>query len=83
MIEYNWYEFTGGPNKAINEEYIIVLNELIDKYSPNLKKVFADNPEYEKMVKTDDGKFYVIYIHSKAPHIMMLHYMRSFIICEA
>ncbi len=59
MIEYNWYEFTGGPNKAINEEYIVELNELIDKYSPNLKKVFADNPELEKMVKTDDGKFYV------------------------
>lgn len=59
MIEYNWYEFTGGPNKAISEGYITELNDLIDEYSPNLKKVLAQNPDYDKAVKTDEGKYYV------------------------
>lgn len=59
MIEYNWYEFTGGPNKAISEGYIVELNELMDKYSPNIKKMFEKYPEFEKAVKTDEGKFYV------------------------
>lgn len=59
MIEYNWLEFSGGPNKAINEGYITALDELIDKYSPNLKKVLKEHPEFDKEVKTDEGKYYV------------------------
>lgn len=59
MIEYNWYEFTGGPMKAIHEEYIIALNDLMDDYSPNLKKVLSEHPDWDKLVKTDDGDYYV------------------------
>lgn len=69
MIEYNWYEFTGGPNKAINEEYIITLNDLIDKYSPNLKKLLSENPEFDKAIKTDEGKYYV-YPFIKADNLL-------------
>lgn len=58
MIEYNWYEFTGGPNKAISDGYIIALNDYMD-YAPNLSKVLKEHPDYDKMIKTDEGKYYV------------------------
>lgn len=59
MIESDFYAFPGGPEKAIADGYIIPLNDLIDKYAPNLKKYLQENPEVDKMVKTDEGKYYV------------------------
>jgi putative aldouronate transport system substrate-binding protein len=59
MMEYEWNQFPGGPVKAINDGYIIRLNELIDKYAPNLKKYLSEHPEIDKQIKTDDGSYYV------------------------
>lgn len=59
MIEYNFMSFPGGPEKAISDGYILRLNDLIDKYAPNLKKYLAEHPEIDKMVKTDSGSYYV------------------------
>lgn len=59
MIESDFYNFPGGPEKAIGDNYITALNDLIDKYAPNLKKYLDGNPEVDKMVKTDEGKYYV------------------------
>ena len=58
IIEYNWYTFSGGPQKALDEQIIIPLNDIIDKYCPNLKKYLQENPEIDKMIKTDDGTYY-------------------------
>ncbi|CAN7623721.1 extracellular solute-binding protein [Paenibacillus sp. LjRoot153] len=58
LIEYNWMQFPGGPEKAINDGYILKLNDLIDKYAPNLKKYLKEHPEVDKMVKTDSGSYY-------------------------
>ncbi|MFC3748217.1 extracellular solute-binding protein [Paenibacillus sp. GCM10012306] len=59
MIEYNFLgDFPGGPEKAINDGYILKLNDLIDKHAPNLKKYLQDNPDVDKMVKTDSGSYY-------------------------
>ncbi|MRN55998.1 extracellular solute-binding protein [Paenibacillus monticola] len=59
MIEYNFLgDFPGGPEKAINDGYILKLNDLIDKHAPNLKKFLQENPEIDKMVKTDSGSYY-------------------------
>lgn len=58
VIEYNWLGYPGGPEKAIKEGVIIELNDVIDKYCPNLKAYLAANPTIDKMVKTDDGKYY-------------------------
>ena len=58
VIEYNWLGYSGGPEKAIKDGVIIELNDVIDKYCPNLKAYLAANPEIDKMVKTDDGKYY-------------------------
>ncbi len=58
IIEYNWLTFPGGPEKVIQDGYIIKLNDAIDKYAPNYKKFLADNPAVAKMVKTDSGTQY-------------------------
>ncbi|MDF2925630.1 MAG: transporter substrate-binding protein [Paenibacillaceae bacterium] len=58
MVEYNFFNFPGGPEKAIKDGYIMKLNDLIDKYAPNYKKFLQDNPEIDKMVKTDNGSYY-------------------------
>lgn len=58
IIEYNWYTFSGGPTAAINNEVITPLNDLMKKYAPALSKYLADNPEYDKAAKTDDGTYF-------------------------
>ncbi|MCU6712285.1 extracellular solute-binding protein [Paenibacillus sp. J5C_2022] len=57
-IEYTWTDYPGGPEKAIADGVIIPLNDLIDQYAPNLKKLLASDPELDKMVKTDSGQYY-------------------------
>ncbi|UUZ82242.1 extracellular solute-binding protein [Paenibacillus sp. P26] len=59
MIEYDFLgAFPGGPEKAIKDGYILKLNDVIDKYAPNLKKYLKEHPEIDKMVKTDNGGYY-------------------------
>ena len=59
IIEYNWVTLVGGPEKAISDGTIIKLNDAIDKYAPNLKAVLGANPDWDRMVKTDGGDYYV------------------------
>ncbi|MGO4371432.1 extracellular solute-binding protein, partial [Paenibacillus sp. MCAF20] len=59
VIEYEWANFPGGPEKAIKDGYILRLNDLIDQYAPNLKKYLAKHPEIDKQIKTADGSYYV------------------------
>ena len=73
MIEYNFLsDFPGGPEKAIADGYILKLNDLIDQYAPNLKKFLQDNPDIDKMVKTDNGSYYAF------PFIRGDEYLRVF-----
>jgi len=57
LIQGNWISFTGGPNAAINDGYIIPLNDYTD-YFPSLMQVYEDNPDWYRMVQTDDGVLY-------------------------
>lgn len=59
VLEYDWSIYPGGPEKAISDGVIVPLNDLIDQYAPNLKKMLEANPELDKMVKTDSGQYYV------------------------
>ncbi|MDF2660922.1 MAG: extracellular solute-binding protein family 1 [Paenibacillus sp.] len=60
IIETNWTTgYPGGPEKAIKDNKIIKLNDLIDKHAPNLKKLLADNPDWKKQVTTDEGSIYM------------------------
>ncbi|HIW34395.1 MAG TPA: extracellular solute-binding protein [Candidatus Paenibacillus intestinavium] len=59
-IEIDWTtEYPGGPEKALNDKVIIPLNDLIENHAPNLKKILQENPELDKMLKTDNGEYYV------------------------
>lgn len=59
IIEYNWYSFPGGPEKAIQDGYILELGEVFEKYAANLTRYLKENPEIDKQVKTDEGHYYV------------------------
>lgn len=58
MIEYSWTSYNGGGKKNIDEGTIIALNDYIDEYAPNFKKYLEENPEIDKMIKTEDGTYY-------------------------
>ncbi|MDR6884641.1 ABC transporter substrate-binding protein [Bacillus sp. 3255] len=65
VIEASWgatsgavIRYPGGPEKAILDKKIIKLNELIDRYAPNLKKLLADHPDWKKQISTDEGSIY-------------------------
>ena len=59
VVEFDWlHSYAGGPAKAIKDNVIVRLNDLIDRYAPNLKKVLADHPDWRKQVVTDEGDIY-------------------------
>ncbi len=58
VIEYSWPSAPGGPSKYLKDGVIIKLNDLIDKYAPNLKKVLTDHPDWRRQILTDDGEIY-------------------------
>lgn len=59
MMEYSWMTYPGGPEKAINDGVIISLNDVFEKYCPNLMAYLKANPDVDKMIKTDAGNYYV------------------------
>lgn len=58
VIEYNWATVNKGADVLIKEKSIIRLNELIEQHAPNLNKLLSENPEYRKMITTDEGNIY-------------------------
>lgn len=64
LIWYNWASYPGGPEKAIADGVIIPLNDLIDKYCPNVAQKVTGNPDISRTMSTDSGVyFYFPYIH--------------------
>ncbi|MFD2114644.1 extracellular solute-binding protein [Paenibacillus yanchengensis] len=59
VIEYTWTAYPGGPEKAIKDKVILPLNDIIDQYAPNLKRIMEANPEVARQLKTDSGQYYV------------------------
>ncbi|RAU98941.1 ABC transporter substrate-binding protein [Paenibacillus sp. YN15] len=59
MIEYNFNNYPGGPEKALADNVIIELNDVIKQYAPNLNQYLNENPDMKKQVSTDSGKMYV------------------------
>ncbi len=47
--------YVGGGDKAIKDNVIIRLNELIEKSMPNLKNIMASNEKIKKGMLTDEG----------------------------
>lgn len=59
VIYYNWYDAVGGPEKLLADGRIIRLNEYIDQYAPNLKKLINSDPDIKKQISLDDGTIYM------------------------
>lgn len=59
LLEYHWMNYTGGPEKAISDGYIYELTDIINDYCPNLKAYLEKNPDIDRMVKTDEGHYYM------------------------
>lgn len=59
MMEYPWMNYPGGPEKAISDNAIIPLNDVFEQYCPNLMAYLKANPDIDKMIKTDEGHYYV------------------------
>jgi putative aldouronate transport system substrate-binding protein len=59
IIEWNFLnDYPGGPEKAIKDGNILKLNDLIDKFAPNLKRYLKAHPDVDKQIKTDNGTYY-------------------------
>ena len=59
IIEEWWHEFPGGIMKALNDEVIIPLNDLMDAgHFPNFTAYLASDPEADKLSKNDDGLYF-------------------------
>ncbi|MBQ7901835.1 MAG: extracellular solute-binding protein [Clostridia bacterium] len=57
IIEYTWESgYQGGAAKALADGVIKELD--LEKDAPNLKAYIESRPEIDKMVKTDDGKYW-------------------------
>lgn len=57
IIEYTWTNYNGGPQKALDENIILPLNEY-EKYMPNYMKAMTEGEYadiYDKGTKTDSG----------------------------
>jgi len=59
IIYYNWADAVGGPEKLIEDGRIIRLNELIEQYAPNLRKIIESDPDVKKQITLDDGTIYM------------------------
>lgn len=58
VIEFSFLSYKGGPEKAIDDNVIMDITDLIKEKAPNLSKQLADHPDWDKQVKTDSGKYY-------------------------
>lgn len=57
LISYPWYRYPGGTERALAEQIIQPLTNLIAQYSPNLNTYLEEHPEIKKMVTTDQGEY--------------------------
>ncbi len=58
LLEYAWMNYPGGPEKAIKDGNIYELTDIINQYCPNLRKYLDENPDIDRMIKTDEGHYY-------------------------
>lgn len=58
IVRADWYSY--GGEKAISENFIYRLNEIMDNWAPNLKALLSQRSELDKMLKTDEGSYYVV-----------------------
>ncbi|MDR2542198.1 MAG: extracellular solute-binding protein [Treponema sp.] len=50
--------YPGGPQKAFEDGIILRLNDIFERYAPNLMAYLKANPDIDRMVKTDTGDYF-------------------------
>src|SRR5690606_28802174 len=45
------FRLTGSPVKAAADGVVIPLDDLIAEHAPNIRKLFADNPDFESAMR--------------------------------
>ena len=68
IVEYNWIDYAGGPDAAIEQGLIIDLNDYRDQL-PNFFAAIESDEEIEKLVKTDTGKIFGFPMLQKDPSL--------------
>jgi len=58
IVNHSWFQYPGGPDMAIEEDYIYALNDIFASYAPATSKILKDNPDWDKQVKTDKGNYF-------------------------
>ncbi len=59
IITHEYYvDYPGGPDKAIEDGIYLKLNDLIDQFAPNYKKLITSDPELVKETRTDAGNIW-------------------------
>lgn len=56
IIEYGWSSYVGGASAALDNGIIQEID--LEKDAPNLAAYIKAHPEMDKMIKTDDGRYY-------------------------
>lgn len=59
IIEGNFYNYPGGPQKAIEDGIIISLDPYLEEYSPDYYNILKNNTEWDREVTTNDGTHYI------------------------
>lgn len=60
IVEHTWISsYPGGAEKAMQDDVILKLNDIIDKYAPNYNKYLKDNPDVAKLLRTDSGSYFM------------------------
>jgi len=73
VIEWNWLQYPGGPERALRDGVIIPLNDLIARYAPNLQRILDENPEVRRQVTTADGTVYAFPFLRLAPEVLVFY----------
>jgi len=58
IIMYDWYNCYGNPSKALEDQIIIPLNDVFEKYAPNVSKYLDMIGDEAKSYLDDEGRYY-------------------------
>src|SRR5262249_16257886 len=71
IVEFDWlHNYAGGPAKAVKDGVIVRLNDLIDRFAPNLTGLLAAHPDWRKQIVTDEGDIYGFPFLRGAPSLL-------------
>ncbi len=71
IFHSNWNSLPGGAERFYSDKIIIKLNDLINKYMPDYKKIIEERPSATKALTESDGSIYLISAIRKDKELMV------------